>query len=336
MKVLVTGGAGFIGSHIVDQLLLRGHEVLVMDDMSSGRKENLSGEYPQLSHWMPGSITYRSEPFHDHPTRTAIDVAAQSFQPDVVCHQAAQPSLRRSIDDPAHDATVNIIGTLNVIAAAKSCGAHIVFASTSAVYATTGAAYAWHPAFVSEVTDTVMMRYGPLSEDSPLGPTTPYGLAKLTAERYIEMLSPSHTILRYGNVYGPRQRQVGENQLIPHCLAYLLDGKPFTIHGDGQQTRDFVYVGDIARANVQAIEGKVQGVFNAGTGKGTSVNEVCGQLRVLVDIDRPVMYGPAKAGEARHVALDSTRAKQQLGWEAETRLAAGLRETVAWWKEQHG
>jgi UDP-glucose 4-epimerase len=149
---------------------------------------------------------------------------------DAICHQAAQPSLRRSIDDPAHDALVNIVGTINVIQAAKACGAHVVFASTSAVYDPAGGAF---------------------TEDSPIRPNLPYGIAKATAEQYLQHSGISHTILRYGNVYGPRQIQVGENQLIPHCLAHILDGKPFVINGDGEQTRDFVYVEDIARANAR-------------------------------------------------------------------------------------
>jgi UDP-glucose 4-epimerase len=296
MRVLVTGGAGFVGSHIVDALLLRGHEVTVLDDFSSGRGDNV----PNDAHFQSADVSDWED---------MCDVG--SF--DAICHQAAQPSLRRSLDDPAHDATVNIVGTLNVIAAARACGAHVVFASTSAVYA--DSPHAVH-------------------EHSLLGPQTPYGLAKLTSERYLELSGISHTVLRYGNVYGPRQVQVGENQLVPHALAYLLDGTPFTVHGDGQQTRDFVYVGDIARANVLALEGRVQGTFNAGTGKGTSVSGVCAILANLTGKPRAFRLGAAKAGEARHVALDSSRAREQLNWTAQTPLTAGLRETVAWWREQ--
>lgn len=314
MKVLVTGGAGFIGSHIVDALLLRGHEVYVLDNYSSGRLDNI----PPAARSVGADIRQ-------------VGDFVREFPVEVICHQAAQPSLRASLDDPAHDATVNIIGTLNVIQAAKQCGAHVVFASTSAVYDPHTPTFerwdgsAWVP------TDGQRAIY---TEHTPLRPVTPYGLAKLTAERYIEMLAPGYTILRYGNVYGPRQVQVGENQLIPHCLAHLLDGAPFVIHGDGQQTRDFVYVGDIARANVAAIEGKVQGTFNAGTGRGTSVNEVCAALANLCDRPRAFRLGAAKPGDARHVALDSTRARDALNWTAQTPLTAGLRETVAWWRER--
>lgn len=298
MKVLVTGGAGFIGSHIVDALLLRGHDVMVADDMSSGRRENI----PAVRRW-ECDITYGDG--------LLATVEGAGF--DVICHQAAQPSLRKSIDDPARDALVNVVGTIQVIRAARACGAHVVFASSSAIY-----------------TDYPQ----PMAEWHIKDPTTPYGLAKLTAEKYLALAGISHTILRYGNVYGPRQVQVGENQLIPHCLAHLLDNQPFVIHGDGQQTRDFVYVGDIARANVLAIEGKVQGTFNCGTGRGTSVSEVCAILANLTDKPRAFRLGASKAGEARHVAIDSTRARDVLGWTAQTPLAAGLRETVAWWRER--
>lgn len=294
MKVLVTGGAGFIGSHIVDILSERGHRVIILDDMSSGSRENIESSDTLI-------VRDITEPI--------IDLGPF----DVVCHQAAQPSLRRSIDDPAYDAMVNIIGTLNVIQAAKACGAHVVFASTSAVYADVG-----HP----------------LKETGPFQPTTPYGLAKYAAERYIKLLAPSYTILRYGNVYGPRQVQVGENQLIPHCLAHLLDGEPFVINGDGEQTRDFVYVGDIARANVLAIEGRVRGVFNCGRGMPVSVRAVC---EALANLCGPWMgefaHGPAKAGEARHISLDPAYTGARLGWWAEANLTDSLKATIAWWKE---
>jgi UDP-glucose 4-epimerase len=228
MRVLVTGGAGFIGSHIVDALLLRGHEVWVLDNFSSGHYANFD---PPGAHVLLKDI---------------VEFGPDDLSPfDAICHQAAQPSLRRSIDDPAHDALVNIIGTINVIQAAKAYGAHVVFASTSAVYDPAGGAF---------------------TEDSPIRPNLPYGIAKATAEQYLRHSGISHTILRYGNVYGPRQVQVGENQLIPHCLAHILDGKPFVINGDGEQTRDFVYVEDIARANVLATEGRVNGTFNCASG----------------------------------------------------------------------
>lgn len=301
MRVLVAGGAGFIGSHIAALLIERGHDVLIMDDYSSGRKENLP---PDARVFMPGSITYRND--WQGMTTSAIDTAVSSFHPDAICHQAAQPSLRRSIDDPAHDATVNIIGTINVLRAALKHGSHVVFASTSAVYNPHG---------------------GVFDEDSPIMPNLPYGIAKAAAENYIRASGVSATILRYGNVYGPRQVQVGENQLVPHALAHLKDGKPFQIHGDGDQTRDFVYVEDIARANVYALEERARGTYNAGTGRGVSVNQIC----ALLDPAHDWQHGPRKAGEARHVALESSTAAQALGWRAEIGLAEGLRRTADAW-----
>lgn len=304
MKVLVTGGAGFIGSHIVDMLLTRGHEVCVLDNFSSGHMLNLNNTRLQQGlNVFEQSVTHRIN---------LLEVVDR-FRPDAICHQAAQPSLRKSIDDPAHDAEINIIGTLNVIRAARSVGAHVVFSSTSAVYAGSDA---------------------PMDEAYHKFPRTPYGLAKLTAERYLELSGVSHTVLRYGNVYGPRQMQVGENQLVPHCLAHIFNGKPFVINGDGEQTRDFVYVEDIARANVIAIEQKAQGTFNIGTGKGVSVNTVCETLAWLSGYTSAFEHGPAKPGEARHVALNSSRAADVLGWQPTIPLIEGLRKTVSVWRER--
>lgn len=301
MRVLVTGGAGFVGSHIVDMLIAHGHDVCVLDNFSSGHMLNLNDVGVNI---------------FERDVRDAVAVMdiTDRFQPDAICHQAAQPSLRKSIDDPAHDASVNIIGTLNVIQAATTCGAHVVFASTSAVYDPAG---------------------GTFTEDSPIMPNLPYGIAKATAETYLRNSGVPHTILRYGNVYGPRQVQVGENQLVPHCLAHILDGRPFRINGDGKQTRDFVYVEDIARANVLAIEGKVQGTFNCGRGQPITVRTMCEALATLcTPWQGEFAYGPAKGGEARHVSLDSSKSGEHLGWWAEANLMGSLKRTIAWWKEQ--
>lgn len=301
MRVLVTGGAGFIGSHIVDALLARGHDVLVMDNYSSGRKENLPAD---VRVWK-GCITQGYEPTH-----TGILPAVKDFQPDAICHQAAQPSLRRSIESPYYDASVNILGMLRVIEAAQHSNAHVVFASTSAVYDPAG---------------------GLFDESSPVMPNLPYGIAKAAAEQYLRASGVSHTILRYGNVYGPRQVAVGENQLIPHVLGHLRDNTPFAINGDGQQTRDFVYVGDIAQANVRALETRTQGTFNIGTGVGTAVWEVCEQLAWLCEWRGQWRHTDARAGEAKHVTLDSDKAARVLGWTAETPLTEGLRLTIGAW-----
>lgn len=294
MKILVTGGAGFIGSHIVDMLLERGHDVTVMDDYSTGHGLN-----------MPVGVKVCCQDISEYGAFRGLDPF------DAICHQAAQPSLRRSIDDPAHDALTNIIGTINVIQAARSCGAHVVLASTSAVYDPAG---------------------GLFTEDSPIMPNLPYGIAKATAEQYLRHSGVSHTILRYGNVHGPRQVAVGENQLIPHVLGHLRGTAPFQINGDGQQTRDFVYVGDIARANVRALESRTQGTYNIGTGLGTPVLDVCEQLAWLCDWRGAWQHADAKPGETKHVTLDSTKAARELEWTAETPLVEGLRLTMEAWK----
>lgn len=296
MKVLVTGGAGFIGSHIVDALLERGHEVAVLDIVR-----------PQPpTEWWPCDI---SKKFASVTIHSVVD----AWHPDAICHQAAQPSLRKSIDDPMHDALINIVGTINVIEVARLHSAHVVFASTSAVYGPAG---------------------GFFTEDSPLMPNLPYGIAKAAAETYLRHSGLSHTILRYGNVYGPRQVPVGENQLVPHALAHIFDGAPFVINGDGVQSRDWVYVADIARANVRALEGKVQGTYNCGTGDDVTVNTVCGLLKELTDWPGTWQHGEAKAGEARYVVLDSSAARKALGWRAATLLHVGLKQTIAAWQQE--
>lgn len=295
MNILVTGGAGFIGSHIVDALLARGHEVKAIDiAIGAITADLIQGDIATLP---PARLLEWFEMFE--------------FRPDAICHQAAQPSLRRSIEAPAEDAQTNIIGTINVIEAARAVGAHVVFASTSAVYDPAG---------------------GVFTEDSPIMPNLPYGIAKASAEMYLRNSGISHTILRYGNVYGPRQVAVGENQLIPHALAHIFDGAPFVINGDGKQSRDWVYVEDIARANVLALEERVQGTFNCGGGVSWNVNEVCGLLQTIAGWPGEWQHGPAKPGEARRVTLDSLRAKQTLGWRAQVSMHDGLRATVAAWR----
>lgn len=296
MKVLVTGGAGFIGGHICEALLARGHTVLVIDDLSRGRRENM----PEGVIFWCGSIT---DP-------RFIEYALRSFTPDVICHEAAQPSLLTSVERPELDAQINVIGTINVIQSARRVGARVIFASTSAVY------------------DDAAPK--PFSENSPLRPTRPYGISKQSAEMYLQESGLSYAILRYGNVYGPRQVPVGENQLVPHALDHILEGAPFVVNGSGEQSRDFIFVGDVARANVAAIESAASGTFNIATGKGTSVNSVLEELKSICKFKGEWEYGPAKEKEPLAVALDSGMAKEVLGWQAETSLAEGLKLTAEW------
>lgn len=298
MNILVTGGCGFIGSHTVDLAIERGHKVLVIDDLSTGKRENLS----EKAELVAVSIMAKGVP----------DIV-RAFQPDAIIHLAAQPSLRKSLDDPILDARINILGTLYMLMMARECGAKLVMASTSAVYNPDG-----------------LQPYG--EEDDCL-PNLPYGIAKHSAELYVQNSGCPYAILRYGNVYGPRQVEVGENQLVPHCLRYLVHSVPFIINGDGLSTRDFIYVGDIARANVWAAEGNAQGVYNTATGTSVTINHVC---RILAELcsETPIdfLHGAAKAGEARHVQLDC-RKIHIAGWRHATELAEGLRMTAESWSK---
>lgn len=289
-KVLITGGAGFIGSHIADEALRQGREVVIVDDMSNGSIASV----PKDAKLYVLSIL-------------SGDFArcVQSEMPKVIFHEAAQPSLRRSIEQPAEDAEINIIGTINAIQAARSVGAHLLFASTSAVYAPNAQT--------------------PFAEMETKRPNLPYGIAKFAAELYIINSGIPYTILRYGNVYGPRQQPIGENQLIPHCIRYLRGEEPdFAINGDGEQMRDFVYVKDIARANLTV---RTLGVFNCATGMGTSVNRVCAMLAEIAGKPDTVFpHRAAKQGEARHSIL-ATSLIRETGWAAQAKIYDGLRET---------
>lgn len=302
MKIIVTGGAGFIGSHITDLLVERGHTVVVFDNLSSGRRENINHRAMTV--------------LRDITEGDVFAEFVRQFKPDAVCHQAAQPSLRRSLEDPCADADINIIGTLKVIQAAKAAGAYMVMASTSAVYDPDGKL--------------------PYLESDPVRPNLPYGIAKAAGEMYLTNSGLQAAVLRYGNVYGPRQIKVGENQLVPHCLGFLLRGEPFVINGDGFQTRDFVYVGDIARANVDAIEHGVTGTFNIATGQPCSVGLVCLELAVQCGTEYKnelFEHGPAKPGEPKHVRLDNHKAAYW--WRPRVDLQEGLSLTVkAWQREQ--
>ena len=302
MRVIVTGGAGFIGSHIVDALVAAGHTVWVCDDLSSGKMDNInpSARFEQCDIADPIQFLSFCGELHF----------------DAICHQAAQSSLLRSVEEPDLDARVNILGTINVIQAARRAGARIVMASTSAVYA-----------------DFPQLQ--PYQEDGMLNPTRPYGIAKMAAEYYVRASGLRYTILRYGNVYGPRQVPVGENQLVPRALDYIYKGAPFVVNGDGEQTRDFVYVKDISEANVKAIESGVTGIFNAGSGKQHSVNEVLVILKELTHFAGEFRHGPGKPNEPRRVLLDSTRAHRGLGWWATIELFYGLLWTTQWYREKN-
>ncbi len=301
MRVLVTGGAGFIGSHVCDALMHRGDVVFVLDDLSSGAIENL-----------PKGVTL----FHRSITGDLHEVFEKA-QPDAVIHLAAQIDVRKSVVDPKTDADINIIGSLNLLAACHTHKVkHIVFSSTG------GALYG----------ETEMI---PTPEEHPVFPQSPYGIAKRTVEFYLEFYRAVYgvqsTILRFANVYGPRQALKGEAGVVAIFSRKLLHGEQPTIYGDGKQTRDYVYVGDVVTAVIASLDHHLPGAYNVGTGVEMSVTELYRKIARLLDNPWAAKHGPAIAGEVARSAL-STR-KLAPYWKPQTDLDHGLAKTVAWFKE---
>ena len=299
MRVMVTGGAGFVGSHMVDRLLARGDDVLVVDDLSTGSPLNL-----------PRGVDLEEM---DVASPRLLDVAS-AWCPEAVSHAAAQPSVPVSMSDPLLDAHTNVMGGLNVLKAAVKAGCSQV------VYINTGGALYGEPDYL------------PCDEDHPQRPLSPYGLSKLTMERYFRLMLPPPVtlkVLRLSNVYGPRQSAEGESGVISIFIRRVLRGEPVTIDGDGQQTRDFVYVGDVAAAHQLAIDHPEPLTANIGSGTGVSVNEIFGVISKLTGYEHSPRHGPSRPGDVRHVVLDVTRARERLGWSPTTGLADGLRQTVA-------
>jgi UDP-glucose 4-epimerase len=308
MRALVTGGAGFIGSHLADSLLDRGDEVAVVDDLSTGKRENLAGALA------------RGAELHEVDIRDAPalrDVIA-ARRPDIVFHLAAQMDVRKSIEDPAWDAGINVVGTINVLEASRLSGVRRVV-NTS----TGGAIYG----------DTDVM---PTPESVPPRPMSAYGQSKFCAEAYCgwyeRLYGLSSVTLRYGNVYGPRQDPHGEAGVIAIFCGKLIAGERPRIFGDGRQTRDYAYVGDIVAANLAAAaHPEAHGAYNAGTGVEASVLEVVAALREAAGVDEfEPEFAPARAGELQRSSLDVTRARAELGFAAETDLVSGLRPTLEW------
>ncbi|GAA0411033.1 UDP-glucose 4-epimerase [Acrocarpospora corrugata] len=301
MRILVTGGAGFIGSHLTDAFLSRGDEVAVLDDLSTGR---------------PGRLDPRVA-VHQVSVTDAAALAAvvDAVRPELICHLAAQIDVRASVEDPAADARTNVIGTINVLEAARAGGARVLFASTG------GALYGMDAAI-------------PSAEDQFPEPEAPYGTAKYCAEQYIGLANrlhgTAHSVLRLGNVYGPRQDPAGEAGVVAIFCGKVSRGEQPVIYGDGGQTRDYVHVGDVADAFLAAADAPRPGVWNIGTGAETSIltlADVIGQVS-----GRPVEpgFGPARPGELRRSALDVTRAAGELGWKAATSLEEGVASVYAW------
>jgi UDP-glucose 4-epimerase len=299
MKILVTGGAGFIASHVVDRYVELGHEVLVVDDLSTGKKANVN-ERAALHQMDVGSSAF-------------VELVREE-RPDVINHHAAQTSVRVSVDDPLNDCRRNVLASLNLIDAARRAGVGKV------IYISSGGAIYGEPVSL------------PCSEDNPIRPDSPYGASKHAPEHYLDIYQRVHglnyTVLRYGNVYGPRQDPFGEAGVIAIFTARMLAGEETVINGSGEQERDFVYVGDVVEANVAALERGDADAFNIGAGEGTSINEIFRLLKDATGYARDAQYGPARAGETFKIFLDITRAAVGLGWRPEMDLQTGLRTTV--------
>ncbi len=304
MRSLVTGGAGFIGSNLVDALLERGDEVTVID-LSTGGRESLTGAIDAGAQVVELDIR----------DGEAVTDVCERVRPGVVYHLAAQIDVRRSTEDPAFDARVNVEGTINVLRAAVGSGVER-FVNTSSG----GAIYGEGQVL-------------PAPEDHPVAPESPYGQSKFAAEGYCELFHRLHGLstvsLRYGNVYGPRQDPLGEAGVIAIFCGKVLEGGRPTVFGDGLQTRDYIYVGDVVRANLLAAESEVSGPFNIGRGVQTTVLELVDALAPLADEGFEPVHAPERLGEVRHIALDTARARAELGWEPQVDLERGLELTLA-------
>jgi UDP-glucose 4-epimerase len=304
MRVLVTGGAGFIGSHVADAFIARGDQVTVVDDLSRGQPERLATVAAVLK------VSVRDA--------RALSALAESTQPDLICHLAAQIDVRASVLDPAEDAQANVVGTVNVIEAARAAGARVIFASSG------GALYG---------RDAPV----PSPEDAPTLPESPYGVAKLCAEQYISLYNrvhgSHHSVLRLANVYGPRQDPAGEAGVIAIFCSRVLAGKAPVIFGDGSQTRDYVYVGDVARAFTAAADNARPGTWNIGTGTETTVLELAEAIGAGAGRSIAPEFAAARPGELLRSAVAPGLAAAELGWRPQTELLDGVRKVIRWIKD---
>ena len=303
-KILISGGAGFIASHLTDKLIDKGHNVVVIDNLSTGKKENLN----------PQAKFYEAD-----ICNSEIAQIFQEEKPEIVFHFAAQIDVRKSVKDPIQDAKVNILGSLNLLQNCQKIGVKkFIFASSG------GAIYG----------DTEVI---PTPETHSENPESPYGICKLTIEKYLhfykETFGLNYTALRLANVYGPRQNSKGEAGVIAVFCDKMLKNEEVVINGDGEQTRDFVFVDDVVNAALLSIEQEKSDIYNIGTGIQTNINEIFRKIKELTNSDCEEIHVSGKPGEQKRSCLDSSKAKQELGWQPEYNLEDGLKRTIKWFKE---
>lgn len=303
-KVLVTGGAGFIGSHVVDRLITEGHSVVVVDNLSTGFRENLNPE-----------ATFYEEDIRNGAKMEEIFAAEL---PEYVNHHAAQMDVRKSVEDPLFDAENNILGSLNLI------GLSTKYKVKKFIYISTGGAVYGEPTYL------------PVDEDHPINPECQYGISKHTVEHYLYLYELHYglksIILRYPNVYGPRQNPNGEAGVVAIFIGKMLRGEPPTIFGDGRQLRDYVYIDDIVEANLLAMNSQCTGIYNIGSGVGTSVNQIYNKLKRLLKFNGEPQFAPPRTGEISKIYLSSTKASMDLGWSCKVSIDDGLELTVEWFR----
>jgi len=302
LRILVTGGAGFIGSNVADRFVELGHDVAVFDDLSTGFREFVG----------PRTRLFQG----DLADAGAVDRCVAEFKPDVVSHHAAQIDVRKSVSDPVWDARVNVLGSIGLF---QACTRHGV---RKVIYASTGGALYGEG------------RQLPATEDHPVNPEAPYGASKHTVEHYLYIWKLLHgldyTVLRYPNVYGPRQNPHGEAGVNAIFIGLMLDGKRPRIFGDGNAVRDYLFVSDVVEANALALTKGGGEMVNLGTGVGTSVNDIVRELKTILGFREDAIHEPARPGEVQRIYLDASRAKQVLGWTPKVRFSDGLRRTVEW------
>ena len=304
MRILVTGGAGFIGSHLTDRLLAEGHEVSVLDNLSTGKRKNVSRK----------AAFYKMDILSSR-----IERVLKKIRPEVISHHAAQMDVRRSVADPLYDAQANILGFINLLESAVKCGVRrVLFASSG------GAAYGEQECY-------------PAPETHPTRPESPYGISKLAGEYYLYYYQKAHGLacstLRYANVYGPRQDPRGEAGVVAIFSRRMLQGESPVINGNGMQTRDYVYVEDVVEAHMAVLNSGKDGVFNVGTGVETSVNDLFRHLKDLTHADIKEVHGPGRKGEQLRSCLDFGRIYKELEWEPRVSLTDGLGRTVDYFRK---